>query len=297
MSHERKIKRVAVYAHFDAQNEVKAYVTKFLLALRDDSERVIFVSTAELAEPAMAKVRELCDDVIVRDNVGLDFAMWKDAIFSLNLGEWDELVLTNCTLFGPIAPLGPIFDRMTEAPCDFWAMTDNFEVLWHLQSYFLVFKRPLLQSDAFAMFWKSVLPYRDKGGAVMSYELGLTAFFMDQGFVPGCFIVTQAWASMPQRIAMEVNRQWNPTLFYPRQLIDMGFPFVKVNLLRDNVGRIDLAPVRGAMSAAGYDLNLIEFDRPPHHPRVFAYWRDFMRRLIREQGARVGVVGGAGNRG
>ena len=43
--------RLALFAHFDAQDQVKRYVVEYLAQLRTVCERVVFVSTSRLAAP------------------------------------------------------------------------------------------------------------------------------------------------------------------------------------------------------------------------------------------------------
>ncbi len=76
---------------------------------------------------------------------------------------------------------------------------------------------------------------------------------------------------------MDLERSWNPTLFHPERLLSLGMPFVKMMLLRDNPGNVPLAPIYRAMATAGYDLRLVELDRPKreHDPS----WRARARRL------------------
>jgi lipopolysaccharide biosynthesis protein len=255
--------RTVFFAHFDGQNEVKPYVYFYLEKLRQLCSRVVFVSTSRVPAADLDRVRGKCDLVLLRENVGWDFGMWKDAFEHTDLSDTDELVLTNSSVFGPIYPLEPILSQMSSLPSDFWSMTDNFEFHWHLQSYFVVFKRKAFSSDAFRLFWNSVLPYRSKVPVVLSYEIGLTSFMLDSGFRPGVFAPIDSWSSWPQRRRMDLSRRWNPTLFHPAELLARGMPFVKAGLLRDNIGEVRLDPVYRAMSRAGYDRELVAFDRPP----------------------------------
>ena len=255
--------RVALFAHFDAQNEIKPYVGFLLERLRSSCSRIVFVTTSRPTEIELGKVRPVVDEVLVNDNVGFDFGMWQHALEREKLAACDELVLTNSSSFGPIFPLGPIFERMTAGPSDFWGMTDSIEHRWHLQSYFLVLKRPAISSDAFRAFWESVLPYREKSQTIFSYELGLSQFLVEHGLRPAAFAPLEAWATPAIRKRMSRRRQWNPTLFYPSRLLEIGMPFVKVHLLRDNVGDVNLRPVRRRMGEAGYDERLIQFDAEP----------------------------------
>ncbi len=253
------MKRVAIFAHFDAQNEVKGYVLSFLRALESECSAVLFVSTARLPESEQLKLQPLCARVLLRENVGWDFCMWQEALATADLTDVDELVLTNSSTFGPLFPLGPIFSRMSAQPCDFWGMTDSFEITWHLQSYFLVFKRKAFTSSAFEQFFRSVLPYRDKDQVIRSYELGLTRYLQEAGLRPAAFVPIGAWLSSEWRRERLRRRRRNATVFHPMALLKLGMPLVKVQLLRDNPGRVRLGPVLRAMQDSGYDMSQVRY--------------------------------------
>ncbi|MET0592097.1 MAG: rhamnan synthesis F family protein [Polyangiaceae bacterium] len=251
-----KMRRIALFAHYDAQAQVKPYILYYLQRLREVCDDVIFISNSPLSEHEIAKTRPICSRVHLRDNVGYDFGMWRDGLKLVDCAEWDEVVLTNSSVFGPIHPLDDVFRRMSEVRCDFWGMTDSTEISWHLQSYFLVFRRKVLDSAAFADFWRGVLPYRDKSQVVRSYEIGLSCFLREQGFVPAAVVPV---ASVP--VPWFRRRKPNPTLAYAETLLRSGMPFVKVELLRDNPFGRPLAAVYLALEAAGYDGSLVVFDR------------------------------------
>ncbi len=153
------MKRLAIYAHYDHQGEVKPYVVHYLKALSEHCAMIVFVSTATLSAEELAKVEPHCEAASTKANAGFDFGMWKQVIEQSDLAECDELVLTNSSVFGPLSPLGEMFEKMKTVSCDFWGVTDNYELDWHLQSYFLVFRREVFASEAFAAFWRTVLPY------------------------------------------------------------------------------------------------------------------------------------------
>jgi rhamnosyltransferase len=253
---------VALFAHYDGQDEVKPYIVEFLRQLRPCCEQIVFVSTAKLSEAELGKVRPFCATTLLRENVGYDFCMWQDALRDLDLAAVDELLLTNSSIFGPLFPLGPIFERMTADPADFWGLTDNFTIAWHLQSFFLVFKRRVLTSPAFAQFFASVLPYRDKWQVVRSYEIGMSAFLTEQGFKAAAFAPVGSWLPSAERRTRLEGAQLDSNMVFPIQLLRSGMPFVKALLLRENPGRVPLQPVRELMQELGYDLNLVRFDRP-----------------------------------
>jgi hypothetical protein len=181
--------------------------------------------------------------------------MWARSIAVQNLQDWDELVLTNSSVYGPIAPLSRTFQRMTESPCDFWGLTDSLELDYHIQSFFLVMRRRLLHSGAVERFFASILPYRTKWQVIRSYEIGLTHFLLDQGFTPDVLV-----SVLDPAIGVGV---YNPCAWIPAKLIARGMPYVKVALLRDNLAGVRLEPVRRQLVAAGYPMDLVASEAPP----------------------------------
>jgi len=266
------MKRAALFAHFDHQNEVKPYILYFLKCLRELCGDIIFVSTSPLPPSEFDKLQHLVSRIELRENSGFDFGMWHHALGLIDLSQYDEIVLTNSSIFGPVFPLSPIFERMQHDPCDFWGMTDSFEIRWHLQSYFLVLKSAVLRSTALTRFFDAVLPYRDKFQLIRSYEVGMALYLSENGLRPAACVPTGSWCeSNSQQKRIRKGRQ-NPTLLYPIQLLQSGMPFVKAQLLRDNPKRIALKPVWRAVEATGYDVSLIEFDRKPDVSHGFGNW-------------------------
>ena len=255
-------KRLTIYAHYDAEACLRRYVTYYLDHLRSLSDRLVFVSTAPLGPQEVERAERHADDVFLNDNIGFDFGMWKQAIQQHDLNDYDELVLTNSSIIGPLSPLEPLFERMAKSSCHYWGMTENFDHAWHLQSYFLVLKRSVICSDAFAAFWNGVLPYHDKWQVIRSYEVGLSVYLHDMGFRGEAAIpAASLFPDGPAALLYKYKKR-NSTCYYPTRLCDHGMPFVKLELLRDNPISVALAPVYERIKRAGYDTSMVEFDRP-----------------------------------
>lgn len=266
-------RRTAIYAHFDADGEVKRYVEHHLRALREVCDRVLFVSTASLPDEELARAREVADVVMQRRNEGLDFGSWQAGLAELELGECDELLLTNSSVIGPVHRLEETLRRMAPIACDFWSLTEGMAPTRHLQSYFLVFRRAALRSPAFAAFWASVLPYRDKAQVVLSYELGLTRFFVEQGLRPAAaFPYDEVMSAFYGRWPRLRGRP-NQTYAFAAFLIEQGFPYVKVEALRGVLWherplaihrlaeRLRTTHLLRTLERTGFDTSLIEVDR------------------------------------
>ncbi|HEX4478087.1 MAG TPA: rhamnan synthesis F family protein [Polyangiaceae bacterium] len=267
------MKRLAIFAHYDDRREVKRYVLFHLRALREVCDAVVFVSTAALSDAELDKVRPLCARAFTRENVGYDFAMWKDGIECITVDDWDELVLTNSSVLGPIWPLADSFARMDAGPpCDFWGMTESTTFSWHLQTYFVVLRTRLLRSESFRRFFRGVVAQDDKRLVIEDYEVGLSSFLVREGF-RGRALVPRA--SIPRHpIKRFLRPNFNPPISRPLELLKQKMPYVKLLLLRENPRNLPLEPVFAAMDAAGFERSLIEIDaRPPDFARRrFPFW-------------------------
>lgn len=276
------MKRAAIYAHYDEAAELKPYVVHILESLRQVCSSIAFVSTACLPRAELAKLDGLVTSVQLKENIGLDFGMWQSALSGLAIDGLDELLLVNSSVIGPVFPLLPILDEMARAPVDFWGMTESKEIKWHLQSYFLCFKRPVLSSGQLSKFFSSVLPYRDKEAIILSYELGLTSYLVDQGFRAGSFCSPQRVTDRAAR--RQFNKRRNLTLFCPRALLEAGMPFVKVSLFRDNPIRVRLGSVYSLLERMSFDMTLLPKPRQvPVRAEAKGFW-SWMRQRVASSG-------------
>jgi hypothetical protein len=152
--------------------------------------------------------KSLADLVVVRDNAGLDFSAWISALHLLGveLDALDELIFANDSVIGPLFPLHEAMTRMAAADCDFWGMTDNWAHAYHLQSYFLCFKRAALQSPALAEYLRHYSHPTDKDEVIAQGEIGLTQTLLAADLRPAAYCpyteVAKRWLlDLPRRLA------------------------------------------------------------------------------------------------
>ena len=258
------MRRLVIYAHYDPEDRVRGYVLRHLDALAVLGE-VRFVSNSNLSPEALAPVRARVATVQLRENRGYDFAMWAQVLLAEDCAAYDEVLLTNSSIIGPFSPLQPILDRMAAEPCDFWGLTASAQLIPHLQSYFLVFRRPVLDAPAFRQFWTSVLPYRSKDALVFASEIGLSTFLADEGFqwraafpreaLKGNWVRNLAVRGTP---SARVRRFVDPTLVYPDLLLDSGMPYVKLGVVQRNPHRLRLQGLLANIARLGFTPDWIE---------------------------------------
>lgn len=233
-------RRLVLYAHWDAEARVRPFTLFHLTALREQlGASVHLVSNSLLGAAEQEKLRPLCARVTLRRNEGYDFAMWQEALRGLDLAAWDELVLTNSSVVGPLFPLAPIFERMAAAGWDYWGMTETWQYQHHVQSWFIVFRAPALASAALPRFFEGVLPYREKKSVIFAYELGLTAFLRDQGLRGGSAFPPEAQPPAPladllvrRTLPWSYRKRKDATIYYPDRLLRAGMPYLKRELFR-----------------------------------------------------------------
>lgn len=295
-SHEPSKVRAGILAHFDRHDIIDPYVFFFARELKKVCRDLIFVSTSNISPEQRAELEQFCTQVVERPDEGYDFMSWSLAIRSLDLEKYDELVICNDSCYGPMWPLQDYFDKMATVDADFWGFTEGTLGHRHLQPYFAVFRKPLLQSSAFKEFWFSIKVLHRKWDIIRTYEIRMTPFFESHGFKSATYfkvgfgtidrvialyymrLVTimmskvillpfTFWFYLNKFKSFEVLREHlhaslypNITHFFWKTLLAKRMPFVKIELLRDNPTRRRIDDFQSYLRSCGssYDPGLCQ---------------------------------------
>ena len=101
-------KRLGIFFFFDAQGIVDSYVETLLTDMVKNLSELVIVVNGELTAKSYAKLTAFTDNIILRENKGLDAWAYKTAMESYGwdrLVEFDEVVLFNATIMGPVLSL------------------------------------------------------------------------------------------------------------------------------------------------------------------------------------------------
>ena len=217
-------KYIAVFAHYDKHDIVDDYVLYYLENLKLIADKIIFVSDNNLPEIEQNKLQNLCHKVIAEKHGEYDFGSYKRGLeeaYKLS-DEFDSIIIANDSCYGPLKPLVNVFQPMEYSDCDFWGLAVNQEIyLPHLQSYFLVFNKKIINSDVFRSFFRNVKHEDNKQNIIENYEIALTSEFVDAGFKMDSFI----------KKIFERNPTTQQESF--SFLIKNNFPFFKVSSIAD----------------------------------------------------------------
>lgn len=270
--------RALIFAHYDPHGIVDPHVLYALVCYRQFFEVIHFVSTAELDSTQRGRVAMLVEKVIVRNNVGYDFLSWRVGFEALpQLQTFEEVVFANDSCYGPCSDMSVFFDRVEALRVDLWGASINCQFRPHVQSFFMGFGRRLIHSGFITRFWSSVECVSEKYQLILSTEVGLSRQVEDSGFQIGGVVdfrncgndtVTRVIkdnisATDPYRSEMAImnilDEQFpNPVQLYWGESLRQGMPFLKVELLRDNLLNANIANIYTKLTQdKWYDLSLI----------------------------------------
>ncbi len=286
-------KRVALFVHFDRHKTIRPYVAQYVAQLHAAGLSVLFVSNAgEIKPDALETIRPYCAGILVRRNVGYDFAAMREGLahFGLPRADTELLVLANDSVYGPLRPLDDMLAKIDFAQADFWGATESWQYKYHLQSYLLFAGPKILHHPAWAKFWNNVRSVPNKRWVISRYEVGITQWMLKADLTCAAIWPYQdllreinedlpigdvtkpadlgAATSMRQVQGLRMRRRYvdrkamNPATDLWRQLLCAGFPFLKRELLRDNPTRVaDVMDWRSVVAeTTGSDITLIERD-------------------------------------
>ncbi len=206
------------------KTHVQEHIQHFLAANID----VVLIANTDL-NPDEVQVSEALlqrlSGFFVRENLGFDFAAWGHLLQMLPARDKPvRLYLVNDSVAGPLTT--PLFQNMLErvraSTADLIGLTESVFPRPHLQSFFLVFNEKLIQSLAFDRVLGNIVCFPSKDSVIDVYETWLTETFAQQGF--------KCEAMIP---AMGRRHDANDTYFRWNELVERGFPYVKVSLLRE----------------------------------------------------------------
>lgn len=266
------MRRLTIFASYSSSPTVPAYVLFHLGALRKFSSRLAFVSNSPLSESSRAELNGTCDLVVERSNKGYDFAAWRDVILAERMAEWDEVLLTNSSVVGPLFDLAPLFEDMQARSCDFWGLTHSVNLRPHIQSFFVCFRKRLINGPVWQEFWRGVDADLSKRQVIRRYEVRFKEVFESAGFIADTYLPQMRKIGMqriffrrlntatPIYIPMDKNRT-NPTIHSPLELIEAGFPYLKASLLWGH-NRRQPFPLERIMelNKVNYDWGLVELN-------------------------------------
>ena len=165
-------KRLIIYFNYHPNGQADA-ACRFAVQQMAAVGQVFFVNNGPLQPESRQWAQGCCHTVLERENTGFDVGAYRDAVLQIGLDmllHYDEVVLMNYTLAGPVGDVVAMFAVMDGRPeLDFWGLTRHYAmrshrfggakamVPEHIQSHFVVV-RSRMMADFFAYWQAAALP-------------------------------------------------------------------------------------------------------------------------------------------
>ncbi|MCI1643004.1 MAG: rhamnan synthesis F family protein [Bifidobacterium crudilactis] len=198
--------RLGIFFFYDSQGVVDDYVLTLLDGFQPYFDELTIVCNGKLNAAGKEKFARYTRKIIVRENKGLDAWAYKTALDSYGwdaLAGFDEIVLFNATIMGPVYPFSEMFEAMGKRDLDFWGITKFHKVPKdpfgrspygylpeHIQSHFHAYRRSLHTSAAFKDYWDNLPQINDYFDSVGLHESLFTKRFADKGFAWDVYVDT-----------------------------------------------------------------------------------------------------------
>lgn len=236
------MKRLLIYVHFNRYNNLSEHVVYQIEKLKPLYDHIVFISNSELPEEKQIPILPLINDFIQRENKGFDFGAWRDGLQFIDfekLKNFDSVTLMNDTCFGPLYDMEPYYEKYEKNQTDFWGMTNHrayqesktHYFAEHIQSYFKVFSRKVMESDTFKKFWLNIKDFENVQQVIDNYEIQSTTFFLEAGFKYETILDTKE---------LDAKQLLHPDFSYyaPDVILNQKVPFIKVKAFQaqENAG-------------------------------------------------------------
>lgn len=196
---EKNTNRLVIYFIYDKEGIVDDYILYMLDDLKKNASEIAVVCNGKITPESRQKLLQVTPILIVRDNKGMDVWAYKTALDYYGwdgLKKFDEIVMMNFTIMGPVYPLEEMFTEMSSRDLDFWGITmyhkyeegDPFGTIElgyipdHIQSHFIAVRSSMFNSIEFQMYWDNMGEISDYRDAVGCHEAMFTYRFAQKGF-------------------------------------------------------------------------------------------------------------------
>lgn len=195
---QKEIRRYGVYVFYDRDGIADGYNDVFLKGLKEEVSHLLVICNGKIQKDDRKRLEKIADEVLIRENKGYDVTAYREGILKPGfekLSEYDEVVICNDTMYGPLYSFSEMFGTMARKDLDFWGITcfhkvpfDPFGTIsygyipTHIQSFFMVFRQSLVKSREFQEYWEKFPKVHNYEEAIGFHEAVFTKKFADYGF-------------------------------------------------------------------------------------------------------------------
>ena len=213
------MKRICLFAGYDSNGIIHDYVVYYLKELSTVAD-VYYMADNEISDDEKEKIAPYVKASYGFNHKKYDFGSWQELIKIIGwekISEYDELILANDSVFGPLYPMEKLIEKLEQdRQWDICGINKNNYLKWHLSSYFLVFKKKAFINDIFINHINSVTFEAKNTHVIDKYEVPFMEKFYKNGYCVKSYM---------SQIGL-TNPQW-------KEYVLNGMPFIKKKAFQD----------------------------------------------------------------
>ena len=221
---ESGVKDICLFVSYAANPTIKEHVAHHIKALVAQGIAVVLIlnTDVDIYEVERLFMPEL-SGLYVRENRGFDFGAWSHIYTLIKVdASVERLYLVNDSLIGPLTDrmFGSLIEKVRVSKADFIGLTANAEPFFHIQSFFLVIGKKLLNDQRFKNFFGNLWNLPTKDMVIDFYEKRFANLVMNLGFETEVLFDTRHL----------VKNKSDPVIHSMDELLKMDFPYVKTSM-------------------------------------------------------------------
>ncbi|HIZ88420.1 MAG TPA: hypothetical protein H9804_00615 [Candidatus Mucispirillum faecigallinarum] len=187
------MKRICLFAGYDDKNIIHNYVVYYLKELSTVSD-IYYMADNEISETEKSKIMPYVKDAYGFNHKKYDFGSWYELIKIIGwekILEYDELILANDSVFGPLYPMKDFIGKIEkDTEWDVCGIDRVYSLntnRWYCSSFFIVFKKNTLASGILQNVFNNIPDRITYDYAVKELENPLMESFYKAGYTVKSF--------------------------------------------------------------------------------------------------------------
>lgn len=225
-------REICFFVSYSPTPLIKPHVEKHIQALQNSGIGVVLIINTDHTKASLptSQILEQLHGLYIRENKGFDFGAWSQIYEILHKDiDIDYLYLINDSVVGPLSEVffKKMLKKIRSSDADFIGLTSNQDPQLHLQSFFLVIRKTILNNNIFISFFKSLWQLPTKEMVIDFYEIRLTNLLQRLGYkIDTVFPTDDLTMAKTDAVIHSLDA-----------LLERGFPYIKTSVLHTSIGQ------------------------------------------------------------
>lgn len=223
------MKRYAIYFFYDKDGIVDKYVIYFLENLKPYIQYLLFISGVRLGEKEKKKLTNIAEKICEYEQEAINANVYKEALKKGLSGDahflkqYDEILLLNDTVWGPVSSFQQLFETTQTYDVDFWGITQCYgdnHTPPYIDSGFIAVRKNMFLSESFILYWNKFPQLHTSDESFSLFESSFTSWFKAKGYHYKVFVDAEDLSPIngdPAKFSiLELIKNRNCPVFYQR---------------------------------------------------------------------------------